>query len=85
MLNRSKIIHNVFEKGNNVAVPIPAVDRAPGDSQNMICVVLENKNGMVKIGNEHEIINSLYSLNESTLLPTNFLTAEDMFPKNQSL
>lgn len=36
--------------GSNVRVPVPNVDRAKGDLRNITAVVLEDQNGLYKLG-----------------------------------
>lgn len=57
----SDSLHPPVEKGDNVILPIPDVDRAKADLRNIIGVVLEkNEEGLHKIGTKHGIVEKLY-------------------------
>lgn len=57
----SDALHPPVEKGDNIIIPIPDVDRAKADLRNIIGVVLEkNQEGLHKIGTKHGILDKLY-------------------------
>lgn len=57
----SDALHPPVEKGDNIIIPIPDVDRAKADLRNIIGVVLEkNQEGLHKIGTKYGILEKLY-------------------------
>ena len=75
--SRLDIVHGHL--GDNVAVPIPLVDRGHGDSRNILGVILErNEYNMYKISVKSGILRSMYARNQFYLCPQSFLQESDV-------
>ena len=79
MVKRSRIDLQPGQPGDNVAVPIPSVDRGRGDPRNILGVITDrNENDLYTIAVRSGILKSKYTRNEFTLCPQRLLHLEDM-------
>ena len=70
MVKRSRVDLQVGTIGDNVAVPIPAVDRGRGDARNNLGVVVnKTDNDQYKIAVKGGLLNGHYSRNQFDLCP----------------
>ena len=68
--NRSHIELKVAEVGDNVAFPIPMVDKGRGDERNILGVVVDrDENDLYKIAVKAGILSTRYSRNQFDLCP----------------
>jgi hypothetical protein len=69
--------------GDNILIPIPAVDRAKSDFRNMVGVVMDESNGFYTIGTRDGVLSQKYIRNQ--FLPTEsiFLPLSDV-PQRQT-
>ena len=79
MLKRSHVILKAGDIEDNVAVPIPSVDRGRGDPRNILGVIVaHNENDMYTIAVKSGILKSKYSRNQFGLCPERLLTPSDV-------
>jgi len=79
MVKRSRIDLQAGEIGDNVAVPIPMVDRGRGDPRNILGVIIDcNENDLYTIAVKVGILRSKYTRNEFSLCPQRLLTNNDV-------
>ena len=79
MVKRSRIDLKAGEVGDNVAVPIPMVDRGRGDPRNILGVVLDrDEHNMYQIAVKAGILNTKYSRNQFDLCPQRLLQHSDV-------
>ncbi|XP_037803453.1 uncharacterized protein LOC119597869 [Penaeus monodon] len=80
MIKRSHLDFKVGELGDNVAVPIQAVDRGRGDPGNVLGVFVSRDldNDQYKIAVKSRVLNSQYSRNQFDLCPQRLLTEDDV-------
>ena len=79
MVKCSRIDLKVAEIGDNVAVPIPMVDRGRGDPRNILGVVVDrNENDMYTIAVKAGILSTKYSRNQFDLCPQRLLNDSDI-------
>ena len=79
MVQRSRIDLQAGEIGDNVAVPIPMVDRGRGDPRNILGVIIDrNENDLYTIAVKVGILRSKYTRNEFSLCPQRLLTNNDV-------
>jgi hypothetical protein len=64
--------------GDNVAVPIPSVDRGRGDPRNILGVILAVENGQYTIGCPSGILKGKYSRHQFDLCPQRLLSESDI-------
>lgn len=65
MVKQSRVDLKAGEVGNNVAIPIPTVDRGRGDPRNILGVIVDhNENYLYRIAVEDAILKNMYSRNE---------------------
>lgn len=64
MVARGKGILPPIQVGDNVLVPIPAVDRGRGDPTNLVAVVLEMKEEKVRVGTRDGVLNTWFERNQ---------------------
>ena len=59
------------KKGDNVAVPVPLVDRGRGDARNILGVIVDKQEDtdQYRIAVKAGILNGLYSRNQFDLCP----------------
>ena len=79
MVKRSRIELAPSQKGDNVAIPIPLVDRGRGDPRNILGVILDrsdNKN--YTLATKHGILKGAYSRNEFELCPEKLLLTSEV-------
>ena len=78
MVKRSRIDLKAGEIGDNVAVPIPMVDRGRGDPRNILGVILNrNENDLYRIAVKEGVLKTKYTRTEFTLCPQHLLTTDD--------
>ncbi|KAG1685702.1 KRAB-A domain-containing protein 2 [Nymphon striatum] len=79
MVKRSKVVMKAGVVGDNVAVPIPSVDRGRGDPRNIIGVIVEvSDSEQYFIACPAGVLNGKYSRNQFDLCPQKFLTLSDI-------
>ncbi|XP_037779415.1 SCAN domain-containing protein 3-like [Penaeus monodon] len=80
MVKRSRLDFKVGEPGDNVAVPIPAVDRGRGDPRNILGVIVNRDldNDQYKIAVKSGVLKGQYSRNQFDLCPQRLLTEDDV-------
>ena len=79
MVKRSRVELKSAEIGDNVAIPIPMVDRGRGDPRNILGVILDRDElNMYTIAVKSGIISSKYSRNQFDLCPQKLLTDCDV-------
>ncbi|XP_063590419.1 uncharacterized protein LOC134767326 [Penaeus indicus] len=80
MLKRSRLDFKVGEPGDNVAVPIPAVDRGRGDPRNILSVIVSRDldNDQYKIAVKSGVLKGQYSRDQCDLCPQHLLTEDDV-------
>ena len=79
MVKRSRIDLKVAEVGDNVAIPIPMVDKGRGDPRNILGVVLDrNEHDMYKVAVKAGILSTKYSRNQFDLCPQRLLNHSDV-------
>lgn len=78
MVVRSNRILRPVSVGDNVLIPIPNVDRGRGDPRNILCCVLEDKDGNYTLGTNYGTLNSQFARSQFT--PTTFkgMSAENV-------
>ena len=83
MVKRSRIDLQTGAIGDNVAVPIPAVDRGRGDARNILGVVVnKTDNDQYKIAVEGGLRNGHYSRSQFVLCPQRLLVTDDICVDN---
>ena len=79
MVKRSRIDLKAGEIGDNVAVPIPMVDKGRGDPRNILGVILDrNENDLYRIAVKEGVLKTKYTRTEFTLCPQHLLTIDDV-------
>ena len=79
MVKRSRIELKMAEVGDNVAVPIPLVDKGRGDPRNILGVVLDrDEHDMYKIAVKAGVLSTRYSRNQFDLCPQQLLNVSDV-------
>ncbi|KAG1651815.1 Integrator complex subunit 11 [Nymphon striatum] len=79
MVKRSKVVMKAGVVGDNVAVPIPSVDRGRGDPRNIIGVIVEvSDSEQYSIACPAGVLNGKYSRNQFDLCPQKLLTLSDI-------
>ena len=82
-MKRSRIDLQAGAIGDNVAVPIPAVDRGRGDPRNILGVVVnKTDNDQYKIAGKGGLLNGHYSRNQFDLCPQRLLVMDDVCVDN---
>ena len=83
MVKRRRVDLQVGTIGDNVAVPIPAVDRGRGDARNNFGVLVnKTDNDQYKIAVKGGLLNGHYSRNQFDLCPQHLLGLEDVCVDN---
>ena len=83
MVKRSRIDLQAGAIGDNVAVPIPAVDRGRGDPRNILGVVVnKTDNDQYKVAVKGGLLNGHYSRNQFDLCPQRLLVTDDVCVNN---
>ncbi|XP_068206257.1 uncharacterized protein [Palaemon carinicauda] len=86
MEKRSRVDLRAGEQGDNVAVPVPLVDRGRGDPRNILGVIIDRRKDTdqyriaIKVG----ILSGLYSRNQLDLCPQRLLNTDDMNTQSAS-
>jgi hypothetical protein len=79
MVKRSKIDLKVAEVGDNVAVPVPLVDRGRGDPRNILGVVVNcDEHDLFSIAVKAGILSTKYTRNQFDPCPQRLLKDSDM-------
>lgn len=79
MVKRARIELGDAKVGDNVAIPIPAVDRGRGDPRNLLGVVVDRDDHMMHIiATSKGTLKGKYSRNQFLLCPEKLLQIEDM-------
>lgn len=80
MVKRSRLHLKAGEEGDNVAVPIPAVDRGRGDPRNILGIITARDldTDLYRIAVKPGILCGQYSRNQFDLCPQRLLTKEDV-------
>jgi hypothetical protein len=79
MVKRSRIELKVAEVGDNVAVPVPLVDRGRGDPRNILGVVVNrDEHDLYSIAVKAGILSTKYTRNQFDLCPQRLLKDSDM-------
>ena len=79
MVKRSRIELAPGQKGDNVPIPIPLVDRGRGDPRNILAVILDRSdNNIYTLVTKHGILEGAYSRNEFELCPEKLLLMSDL-------
>lgn len=79
MVKRSRVEMVAGKVGDNVAVPIPLVDRGRGDPRNILGIVLDrNENDLYTICVKGGILKGKYSRNQFDICPQTLLTEQDV-------
>ncbi|RNA07172.1 KRAB-A domain-containing 2 [Brachionus plicatilis] len=83
MLSRNKKVINSFKVGDLVLYHSEDVDRGASDPQNILCVILEKKNELFKLGCRAGVFDSFVAFNciEKTALITEF--SIEFIPKDK--
>ena len=83
MVMRSRVELARGAENDNVAVPIPLVDRGRGDPRNILGIILSvDENDMYVIGTRAGVLAGKYSRNQFSLCPQPILKIEDMNREN---
>ena len=68
MIKRSRVVLTAGEGGDNVAVPIPAVDRGRGDPRNLLGVIVDvDDNEQYTTACPSGVLKRIYSRNHKSL------------------
>ena len=80
MVKRSKVDLKKGEEGDNVAIPIPMVDRGRGDPRNILGVILNRNidNEMYTIGVKAGVLKGCYSRNQFDVCPQRLLSISNI-------
>jgi len=79
MVKRSRVEMVAGKVGDNVAVPIPLVDRRRGDPRNILGIVLDrNENDLNTICVKGGILKEKYSRNQFDVCPQTLLSEQDV-------
>lgn len=79
MVKRSRVDLKAGTMGDNVALPIPAVDRGRGDARNILGIVVsKTDNDQYKIAVKSGLLKGHYSRNQFDLCPQRLLVMEDV-------
>jgi len=79
MVKRSRVELARGQENDNVAVPIPMVDRGRGDPRNILGVILSiDENDMYVIGTRAGVLSGKYSRNQFSLCPQPLLKVGDI-------
>jgi len=79
MLRRNKKQINSFKIGDYVLLKVDGVDRSAADASNLLCIILEKKNDLFKLGTKAGVLEGYFAFNsfEKTEIVTDF-TKEDI-------
>jgi hypothetical protein len=80
MVKRSRVDLRPGEQGDNVAVPVPLVDRGRGDPRNILGVIIDRREDtdQYRIAVKAGVLNGMYSRNQFDLCPQRLLNTEDI-------
>ena len=79
MVKRSRVELSPGQKGDNVAIPIPLVDRGRGDPRNILAVILNrSENNNYTLTSKYGILKGGYSRNEFELCPEKLILITDV-------
>jgi len=75
MIQRSKIVLSNADIGDNIAIPMPHVDRGKADPKNLLGVVIDrDENLMYTVATKSGVLKGKYSRNQFNLCPVRLLT-----------
>ncbi|XP_070208806.1 KRAB-A domain-containing protein 2-like [Littorina saxatilis] len=79
MIKRSRIELCPGQPGDNVAVPVPLVDRGRGDPRNILGIILhKTENDLYKIATRSGVLKGSFTRNEFELCAQKLLTEQDV-------
>jgi transposase InsO family protein len=80
MVKRSRVDLRAGEQGDNVAVPVPLVDRGRGDPRNILGVIIDRREDtdQYRIAVKAGILSGLYSRNQFDLCPQRLLNTDNI-------
>ncbi|KAL8617489.1 hypothetical protein ACOMHN_062700 [Nucella lapillus] len=79
MVKRSRLDIGHRQRGDNVAIPIPLVDRGRGNPRNILGVILDrSENDNYTLVTKHGILKGAYTRNEFELCPQKLLSLSEM-------
>ena len=85
MVKRSRIDLQAGTLGDNVAIPIPAVDRGRGDASNILGAIVDKTHSdQYKIAVKCGVLNGHYSRNRFDLCPQWLLSMSDVSLETQT-
>lgn len=71
--------------GDTVRVPVPDVDRGPGDARNILATVLEETDGFYKLGTNDGVLRQMYVRSQFTICEKEFLDGKDVSDREMAL
>ena len=78
-MKRSRIELKAGEIGDNVALPIPLVDRGRGDPRNILGVIVSRSiNDQYKVATKSGVLKGSYSMNQFDICPERLLREGDI-------
>lgn len=84
MVKRSRIELTAGQLGDNVAVPIPLVDRGRGDPRNILGVIVSrSESDQYRIATRRGILNGSYSRNQFDICPERLLQDGEIDKENE--
>ena len=80
MVKRSHLDLRADQQGDNVAVPVPLVDRGRGDARNILGVIIDRREDtdQYRIAVKAGILSGMYSRNQFDLCPGRLLSTDDI-------
>jgi len=79
MVKRSRIELQAGNIGDNVALPVPMVDRGRGDPRNILGVIIDkNENDLYTVATRHGILSNKYTRADFTLCSQQLLKDSDI-------
>ena len=79
MIKRSRVVLTAGEEGDNVAVPIPAVDRGRGDPRNLLGVIVDvDDSEQYTIACPSGVLKGKYSRNQFDVCTQRLLLLDDV-------
>ena len=83
MVKRCKVKLAHGNKGDNVTIPIPSVDRGRGDPRNILAVVMDrSERDNYTLVTKYGILKGAYSRNQFDLCPQRLLSMDDVDSTN---
>ena len=78
MLSTSSRKIATLNQGDCVLLSVPKVDRGPGDSRNIVCLIINQKNGVNQVASKHGTIKGWFGPESLSVAGCNFLRNEDI-------